>query len=85
MTETEINGCVLLIEANPADAEMILQALAAATDERFNVEWVTQLSSGLDRLRKGGVKAVLLDLVLPDSQGIETFEKLHCPRPTSRS
>jgi glutamate dehydrogenase (NAD(P)+) len=67
---------VPLVEANPADAEMILETLAAATDARFNVEWVTQLSSRLDRLRKGGVEAVLIDLVPPDSQGIEAFEKL---------
>ena len=33
-------------------------------------------SDGLKRLRKEGIDAVLLDLFLPDSQGIETFEAL---------
>ena len=75
LTKTEINGCVLLVEVNPAHAEMILETLAAATDDQFHVEWVTEHLSGLDRLRKGGVEAVLIDLVLADSQSIETIEK----------
>ena len=68
--------CVLLIEAQADDATRILDELGLATDERFHVEWVTELSSGIERLRKGGVGAVVLDLTLPDSQGIETFNKI---------
>jgi diguanylate cyclase (GGDEF)-like protein/PAS domain S-box-containing protein len=40
------------------------------------VECVGRLSDGRDRLKKGGIAAVLLALNLPDSQGIETFNKL---------
>ena len=54
----------------------ILGELSSATDERFQVEWVTELSSGIERLRNGGVGAVVLDLTLPDSHGVETFDKL---------
>ena len=67
--------CVLLIEAD-ADEREILDELSSATDERFLVEWVTELSSGIERLRNGGVWVVVLDLTLPDSHGIETFDKL---------
>jgi hypothetical protein len=49
---------VLLVEVNSADAEMILETLAAATDGRFHVKWITELSSGLGRSRKGGAEAV---------------------------
>src|ERR1700684_485700 len=68
--------CVLLIEADADDAAKILDELSSATDERFLVEWVTELSSGIERLRNGGVGAVVLDLTLPDSHGVETFDKL---------
>src|SRR6202049_3904853 len=68
--------CVLLIEANANVAAEIQAELNSATDERFLVEWVTELSSGIERLRNGGVGAVVLDLTLPDSHGVETFDKL---------
>jgi diguanylate cyclase (GGDEF)-like protein/PAS domain S-box-containing protein len=68
--------CVLLIEADADVAAGILAELKSATEGRFHVEWVTELSSGIERLRKGGVEAVVLDLTLPDSRGVETFDKL---------
>ncbi len=42
-----------------------------------NLEWVDRLSNGLDQLSEQCIDAVLLDLELPDSQGIDTFEKMH--------
>jgi len=74
--------CVLLIEAEADDAARILNELASATDEPFDVEWVPKLSSGIERLRNGGVGAVVLDLTLPDSNGIETFDKLFQAAPS---
>src|ERR1700694_5481092 len=68
--------CVLLIEADADVAAELLDELNSATEERFHVEWVTELSSGMERLRRGGVGAVVLDLTLPDSHGVETFDKL---------
>jgi diguanylate cyclase (GGDEF)-like protein/PAS domain S-box-containing protein len=67
--------CILLIEAGVDDATRILDQLDSA-EERFQAEWVTELSKGLERLSNGGVGAVVLDLSLPDSQGIETLERL---------
>ena len=37
---------------------------------------VTCLSVGLERLRAGDIDAILVDLFLPDSQGIATFDQL---------
>ena len=67
---------VLLIENDPADARLIREALSAAVDSPFRVEWVTLLSAGLERLSKEGVDVVMLDLSLPDVQGIEAVDQV---------
>src|SRR5947207_15035263 len=58
---------VLLIGHEPADARMVREALAQGTHDRFALEWVTQLSDGLERLTRDGFAGVLLALPLPDS------------------
>src|SRR5882724_12310438 len=47
----------------------------------FDVQWVQLLSDGLERLSKRGIAAVLLELCLPDSEGIKTFDKLFTAAP----
>ena len=69
--------CVLLIESD-LDAAMFIQtALAEARDGPLAVERVANLNDGLERLNKGGIKAILLNLFLHDSQDIETFDKIN--------
>jgi diguanylate cyclase (GGDEF)-like protein/PAS domain S-box-containing protein len=68
--------CVLLIAADADEAARVLGELGSVTEERFQVEWVTDLSSGIERLQDGGVGAAVVDLNLTDSQGVETFDKL---------
>src|SRR6202162_834552 len=72
---------ILLVENNPAAADKICAALAAAGSGSFDMEWVRQLSDAVTRLNKGGIDAVLLELSLPDSHGIETFDKLFLAAP----
>lgn len=67
---------VLLISAHADDAMLIRKALTEVHDNEWCLEQVSRLSDGVKRLRKGGIAAVLLDLFLPDSQGIETFDAL---------
>jgi signal transduction histidine kinase len=43
----------------------------------FTLECVDRLSTALKRLAKGAVDVILLDLWLPDSQGLDTFAKTH--------
>jgi diguanylate cyclase (GGDEF)-like protein/PAS domain S-box-containing protein len=68
--------CVLLIAADADEAARVLGELGSVTEESFEVQWVTQLSRGIERLRDGGVSAAVLDLNLSDSQGLETFNQL---------
>jgi diguanylate cyclase (GGDEF)-like protein/PAS domain S-box-containing protein len=68
--------CVLLIAADADDAARVLGELGSVTEERFQVEWVTRLSDGIERLLAGGVGAAVLDLNLTGSQVIETLTKI---------
>jgi CheY-like chemotaxis protein len=67
---------VLLISNAAADVRLIRQALSDPIDDQWRVERVRRLGAGVKRLRTEGVAAVLLDLSLPDSQGIQTFDAL---------
>ncbi len=65
---------ILLIQNDTAAAKAIVDALSHCNDESFQVEWVRRCSEGLERL--DGIEAILVDLYLPDSGGIETFDCL---------
>jgi PAS domain S-box-containing protein len=73
---------VLLVEDDAGDADILQEMLKARQGPPFDVEWVDHLSNGLARLGQGGIDVVLLDLSLPDSQGMGTFEKVHAKAPT---
>jgi diguanylate cyclase (GGDEF)-like protein/PAS domain S-box-containing protein len=65
---------ILLIQDDAPAAKAILNALSQSGDKLFQVEWVRSCSEGLARL--AGSAAILVDLSLPDSHGIETFDRL---------
>ena len=67
---------VLLIEDNEDDAELIRTALCEQEPHDISVEWADRLESGLSKLTAGPVDAVLIDLSLPDSHGIETLDRV---------
>jgi len=76
---------VLLIEDNPGDAGLIRQALAEARVASsliptLDLVYADRLSAGLARLSEYDIDAVLLDLSLPDSQGLDTVVKTHTQR-----
>lgn len=73
---------VLLVEDNAGDARLIQESLSEAKGEPFEVEIADRLSAALERLGKGGIDAVLLDLALPDSQGWGTFDTIRGKAPT---
>jgi two-component system cell cycle response regulator len=67
---------ILIIEDNAADARLIKEMLQDVETATFESEWVDSLSKGLKRLSETPFDALLLDLGLPDSAGIETLEKI---------
>jgi len=72
---------VLIVEDNPADVDLIRDALPETGPIRFHVESVPRLSEALARLATGGIDLVMTDLGLPDSQGLATFRALHQAAP----
>lgn len=68
---------VLVVEDDPVDAARVRRALGVfGVGSPFALERVGTLQAGLDRLAKGDVGAVLLDLHLPDSRGVDTVVRL---------
>ena len=67
---------VLLIEDNPAYTRLIREILAEAKGSPFKLECADRLATGLACLAQGRIDAVLLDLGLPDSQGLSTLVKV---------
>src|SRR5579862_2519600 len=66
---------VLLIEDSADYAALVQQWLSLRNDIAFVLNWTDSLQAGLNRLKQGGVDVILLDLGLPDSNGMETFTK----------
>jgi len=72
MIDTPIT--VLLVEDASADAGLIQAGLAGGG--AFRVEWVTRLADALERLGRAGIDVVMLDLTLPDGQGLGVFDQV---------
>lgn len=68
---------ILVIEDNPGDAALIRAMLTESVNCRYEMEHVSCLAPGLARISSGEIDAVLLDLHLPDSHGIETYKKMY--------
>ena len=70
---------ILLIQSDAAAAKAIGDALTHCIDQSFRVELVARCSEGLARL--DGIEAILVDLNLPDSRGIDTFDRVFSAAP----
>ena len=68
---------ILLVEDNPGDARLLQEMLVDVDEYTTNMQHVETLSAALDLLAIESFDVALLDLGLPDSSGIETFERLH--------
>ena len=74
---------VLLVEDDDADSSLIQEALAGAGGNSFRVERVTQLCAALERIGSEDIDVILLDLTLPDSQGLATFDQVFTAAPNA--
>src|ERR1700735_1782671 len=76
---------VLLIDEKLSDWAAILDIFGHTEGTPFPLERIHLLAEGLERLSQDGTKhtatsdrfaAIIVDLLLPDSHGIETFDQL---------
>ena len=72
---------ILLVEDDPDDVWVMRSLLGDRWDGPLDMVNVETLSSALEACRRDRFDVILLDLSLPDSQGLETF--LHA-RPGGR-
>lgn len=73
---------VLVVEDSPTIGRGLKQMFESQGDQVFEVVLVETLQSALEQLSLGGIQAVLLDLTLPDSSGLDTFRAVHSHAPT---
>ncbi|MGB4062325.1 MAG: EAL domain-containing protein [Azonexus sp.] len=67
---------ILLIEDDADEARLIEAALARKGGKPYQIERATGLSEALGILAKASFEIILLDLSLPDGQGITVFEQV---------
>jgi len=67
---------VLLVEDNPADARLLREALSDVGETQIELVRAGRLDEALRRLGDEEFKVILLDLSLPDGEGIEMVERL---------
>lgn len=66
---------ILVIE-DSEEHVIFLERLFASSPEAFSFQVAGTLAEGLARLEESAVEVVLLDLTLPDSDGLNTFERM---------
>jgi len=72
---------VLLVEGNPKDTLWVKRALAGKGSAKVELFHGKCLRVGLEILEGMMVDAILLDLTLPDSQGLDTFHRIKALAP----
>ncbi len=73
---------VLLVEDNPGDARLTREMLGEVESFEFDLEHVERLADAIAALARARFDVILLDLSLPDSQGLDGIAQLQKSAPT---
>lgn len=68
---------ILLIEDNPGDIRLVEEMLCDIRDLSINLIVAENIKTGLKYIATELIHVILLDLNLPDSQGIQTFKQVY--------
>jgi diguanylate cyclase (GGDEF)-like protein/PAS domain S-box-containing protein len=72
---------LLLVEDNPGDARLLREMLDEQDADRIDLINVTSMSQAEVRLVGNAIDIILLDLGLPDAQGLEAIRRAHAAAP----
>lgn len=73
---------ILMVDDNPVDCLLVKWVLEKSSQTTgFTIETAESLADGLACLKRHSFDLMLLDLHLPDSQGIETLQETHSVNP----
>jgi two-component system, cell cycle sensor histidine kinase and response regulator CckA len=73
---------VLLVEDNPADARYLREEIADVGAGSVKLTHVQRLDEALQKLGSEDFDVVLLDLTLPDAEGLDTLVRAHAKAPS---
>ncbi len=75
MPSSDLDLHILLIEDNAADAGLLFEMLDHDDSQRWHIIHVKRLADAIAHLQTHPVDIALVDLSLPDSQGLETVSR----------
>jgi PAS domain S-box-containing protein len=68
---------ILLIEDNPGDIRLVRELIGETSEGQFSLTQAGRLDAGIRCLNEATIDIILLDLSLPDSQGVDTLIRMH--------
>ncbi|MTJ09474.1 MULTISPECIES: hybrid sensor histidine kinase/response regulator [unclassified Anabaena] len=74
---------ILLIEDNLAEARLLQEFIKQAQAQEFSLVHVQRLRDGINKLNSENYDVILLDLTLPDSQGLSSIPQLMEQNPST--
>jgi diguanylate cyclase (GGDEF)-like protein len=72
---------ILLVEDNPGDARLVREMLDEGYAEPFELLHADQVATAIPLLEQESIDIILLDLGLPDGNGLDTLIKVHALAP----
>jgi DNA-binding NarL/FixJ family response regulator len=72
---------LLVVEDNPGDVRLLQEMLTKSLVTAIDIDSVGNLSQAIKRLKENKPDLILLDLGLPDGQGLETLDKMRAAAP----
>jgi signal transduction histidine kinase/DNA-binding NarL/FixJ family response regulator len=67
---------ILLINGNQKEAYLIRKTITESVKGVFALECADRLSVGIERLARGDINVILLDLTVPDGRGLESLTQV---------